>query len=240
MLAVGVHAVVFLDIRLHVAQEVFDELISAIRRPPGEPHPGMEWTCMAGRHSNDHRHRFPFCNQVIKDEPSPADTRPGIIAIPGTVEKIEDRVFVASRLVARRSIDVHAPETMKGGRVVGDRSNGAMWDVSCVHEVRAGYAEEAPCVLIRFADGRIARIHQREAVHDVGVPVCPRLDRTDRRLPDAIGQQSHPSEHIAMIRGNPGYYETLRNRRNTGIHPQRQADGTTGFPFRVGLHTPSD
>ena len=115
-----------------------------------------------------------------------ADRRPRIVAIPGAVQQVEDRVLVLAGFIARRRVDVHAPRAPERGGVIEDLRDGAVRDVLGVHHVRARHGGDAPRRGVRFADRRVARIDHADAVDDVDIAIGPRLDGAGGHLPDAV------------------------------------------------------
>ncbi len=181
-LAAGEDAVGLLDVGHDVGLEVGRELVD---RRPGRAGVEGEGPGVARGHDDDHRLRLAGRDEVVEDEPGPADGPPGVVAVPSTVQQVEHRVALRARLVAGRRVDVHPPKALEGGRVVRDRGDRAVRHRLRVHEVRPGHVDEAPGVLVRLAGRRVARVDDRHAVHVEVVAPGARRER-DRDFPDAF------------------------------------------------------
>src|SRR6185503_10743679 len=99
---------------------------------------------VAGWHHHDHWLRALGGDQIVEDEAGASDGAPRVVAVTGAVQQVEDRVLLRAGLVARRRVDVHAPERFQRGRVVVHFGDAAVRHVSGVERVRAGDVYQAP------------------------------------------------------------------------------------------------
>ena len=142
---VGQHAIVRLDVRHEVRQEIPREVVggeAAVggrRRTAAAPRPpAWRRVRVPGGHHHDHRLRLLRGDQVVEDEARAADRRPGLVGVAGAVQQVEHRILLRARLVARRRVDVHAPELAERRRIVGHGRDRAVRHLLRVEDVRAG------------------------------------------------------------------------------------------------------
>src|SRR5690242_8990206 len=118
---------------------------------------------MAGGHDYDHRLDLARSEKVIEDEAGAADGAPGLIAIAGSMQKVKNRELAFARFITGRGINMQAAKTRKRLGIIGNRSHGAVGHIPRVHEVRTRNANEAPDIVVGFADDRVARVDDCEA-----------------------------------------------------------------------------
>ena len=212
-LAIGQHAIVLLDVRHQVGQEVVGERVGAgpdsrdsLRR--SERHRPTERRARAvhvpGGHYDDHRFRAAGCDQVVEDEACATNRRPRIVDVACAVEKVEDWIAIAARLVTRRRVDVHPADAAERRRVVVNRGDSAVRHIFRIEQIRTGHNGEAVDGRVGLARRRIARVDDGQSIDHEDVAVRARRQRSERRLPDPVSifRQLRQRDAAAADAGN--------------------------------------
>ena len=134
---------------------------------------------------------------------------PGVIAVPGAVQEVENGVAARSLVIAWRRINMHAAEPVEGFGKIRHRFDRPVRHIARIHEVRAWNIEEAPDGVVGLAGGgglgscRIARGDHRKAVHIEIITVLSRLNRPDRAFPNVVRVlgQNHTASRAGNVTG---------------------------------------
>ena len=208
-IAIGVRAVVRLDVGNDILDEVFAELRRVLRLRSVRRHAVSE------RHDDDERLDFAGGEQVVEDEIRPAEPIPRVLVGVGAVEQIQHRISRRSILVvARRRIHREPPHAVERLRVIPMRA-----DVAVRHRLRV--VERGRWVpdfqharnRARRRAGlqlRIRRIDGPDAVDREVVVIHLGSDRTDRHAPHAVGI---PGEACRLVEKFTGEHHLVRFRR---------------------------
>src|SRR4051794_4316769 len=94
---------------------------------------------------------------------------------------------------------MHPPEPAQRSRVVMNRRNRSVGDAFCIHEVRPRHLDQAPYVVVRFADRRIAGIDDGQTADVEVISVSTGRNRTKSGFPDPVFTFQHGSS-LAVTR----------------------------------------
>ena len=204
---------------------------------------------VAGGHHDHHRPGFLRGDQVIEDEAGAADGGPRIVAVARAVQQVEDRELAFSLFVSGRGVDVHAAELLERGGIVSHGGDGAVRNVGGVHEFGAGNVDQAPDVVIGFADRGVARVDYGDAIHVEVIAVGAGVDGAERDLPYAVFRLGHGRTRAVAGDVGSGEPHVLRVRRENpegdmavGLHLGRDHDGPlrTASGLRGSLRHPNE